>query len=172
MGTVTSAFLLIPRSFLADRDQVMRKGGEHASATVLEKHVILDAHSAPSRPVDARLDGNDGVVWKRCFGRPRQPRRLMHLDADPVTEAMAERIAETAVFNVAPRDRVGIPSAHAGVNRAGGALVRLPNDRVDLTLLISRLSDDEGTRHIGAVATDDGAEVDQEKVPLLHCALG
>src|SRR5687767_10537036 len=149
----------------------MRKRREHPGAAVFEKDVILNADTAPPGPVDARLDRDDGVVRKRRLGGPRQPWRFVYLDADPMAEAVTELVAETAVFNVAARDCVGIPPTHPCPDGSRRALVGLTNDRMDRSLLVARGTDNEGAGDVRAVASDHGPEVDQKKIPILHGAL-
>src|SRR5687768_11787864 len=111
-------------------------------------HIVLDPHSAPSRPVDAGLNRHNGAFHQRTLRCLREPRRFMHLQADAVAEAMSEQISKTAVLNVAPRDAIGIPTGHAWAHGSHGALICEPHNLIYLALFQRRVSDDERARDV------------------------
>src|SRR5207253_5506688 len=57
-------------------------------------HVVFDPHPAVPREVHARLDGDDRVGRQGIGVGLREARRFVHLEPEPVTERMAERLAE------------------------------------------------------------------------------
>src|SRR5438045_3235065 len=116
-------------------------------------HIILDPHSAPPRPINARLDRHDGACHERTFRRFCQSRRFMHLESDSVPEAVSKEVTETAVLNVAPRHPVGIPTAHPGPYRSRRTLVRESHDVVDVELHRRRMAEEVRPGVIGVVPT-------------------
>ena len=67
-------------------------------------HVVLDANTAASRDVNARLDRDHGILGQRLRARAREPRRFMHLESQAVARRMAEGRAKTAEKAEALRD--------------------------------------------------------------------
>ena len=47
-------------------------------------------------------------------GRGREPRRLVHLEAEPVTQRVAERVAEASRRDDVAGERVTFAAGHAG----------------------------------------------------------
>src|SRR6478672_10466066 len=133
-------------------------------------HVILDAYPAPTRTIYPRLDGHHRPGGQSCSGSTRQPRRLVHFQPDPVTEAVPEQRAKTATLNVVTSERVGIPPEHSDPYGRRRHPVGLADDIVDPALLLRRLADDEGAGDVRAVALHLGAEVHQEKIAVPQLA--
>src|SRR5438132_11733320 len=97
-------------------------------------NVVLYSNPAPPRPVDAGLDRYNRAVSERRFHRFREPGCLVHLEAEPVSEAVSERFPIAAFLNVAPSERVGILTGHTRSDAAGGLGVRPPDYLVNLAL--------------------------------------
>src|SRR6185437_343060 len=113
----------------------------------------------------------DRVDGQRAIGRPGQAWGFMDLEANAVAQTMTERVALAALLNVASGYRVSILSAHASPDAGTGRLVRAAHDRVNRALLIGRTPYHHGARDVGAVAVDDRAEVNQQKIAALHRAI-
>src|SRR5436309_4869317 len=78
----------------ADRDQVLAEPGEVVDAAVADGDVVLDPDARPALQVDPRLDRDDVAGGQRVGGFRRHPRRLVHLEPEPVAEPMAEGACE------------------------------------------------------------------------------
>jgi hypothetical protein len=63
------------------------------------QHVILDPHTAPPGDVDARLDRDHHSRLERAFFVLSQARGLVNLEADAVSQPVAEFGAITGVFD-------------------------------------------------------------------------
>src|SRR5690348_9137287 len=98
-------------------------------------HVVLDAYPAPTRTINPRLDGDHRSRRQSCCRGTRQPRCLVHLQPDPMTEAVPEQWAKTATLNVVTSERVGIPTRHSDAYGRRRHAVRLTDDIVHPTLL-------------------------------------
>src|SRR3954453_7133072 len=99
---------------LSDLDQFRGYVGQHLDAVVGDQHIVLDPDTAPTREIGAWLDGEDHAcgdlfVLRVNIGPPsRNPRILVHLDAETVAGAMAERLAQTARRQRVARRRVDV----------------------------------------------------------------
>src|SRR3954468_22720542 len=79
---------------LLDLDQVAGGTGERVSAARADEHGVLDADPAPTRQVDARLDGHGHAFDESSRGRARHDeRRLVDLEPDTVTQPVREVVA-------------------------------------------------------------------------------
>src|SRR5688500_19101125 len=126
-------------------------------------HVVLDPHPTPPRPVDAGLHRHHCALHERTIGRFGEARGFVYLQPDAVPEAVSEHLSKPAVLNVAPRDRVGIPTRHPRPQRLRRSLIRESIDLVELSLLICRSSDYERTSDVGAVPIHDSTDISQIK---------
>src|SRR5574340_1002405 len=89
-----------------DLDQLLGKGRQQFDALVAYDRQILDPDAARTLQVDPRLDRDD-VAGGEDVGRLRgQSRRLVHLEADTVAEAVAELLAEPGLGDRLPREQV------------------------------------------------------------------
>ena len=128
-----------------------------------EVDVVLQPHPAPARKIDPRLDRHHRVQRQRRLGGGRQPRRLVHLEAEPVAQRVAERVAEAPGRDDLPRQRVALPAGHAGTEVLERAALGGPDQLVDRPLALVRARpDDHGAGEIGAVSVHLRAEVKQQ----------
>src|SRR4051794_2902112 len=98
------------------RGEVLRGGGQHLAAAVVDDHEILDPHAEATRHVHARLH-RDGVAADQIAFRARcEGGRLVDLEPDSVTEAVAELVAVAALLDDVARDPVEFPRAGAGAH--------------------------------------------------------
>src|SRR3954468_24373876 len=86
--------------------------GQNLGAAGGEVHIVLDANAAPAGTINARLDRHDCALPERRFDGLCQPRRFVDLEAEAVTEAVAERVAIAAVFDVAASEAVRLLPLH------------------------------------------------------------
>src|SRR6185436_4832567 len=69
--------------------------GQKLAAGAGDEHVVLDAHAALAREVDARLDGDDHAGAKLLLAASlAHARQLVDVAADPVSKTEAEVLAE------------------------------------------------------------------------------
>src|SRR6266550_7582811 len=131
--------------------------------------IVLDADSSPTRTVDARLDRHHGALSQQGFDGFRQPRRFVHFQPQPVTEAVSEGVAVPTVLNVATSQTVGILPFHSRSHGFRGDSIGVSYDLVDLALLTRGGTDHKRPRDVGAVALVLRAEIQQQKIaPLDH----
>src|SRR5271165_1796277 len=104
------------RLLVAD-DQVLVEPVEHSGAAVLHRYQVLDPDPEPARQVDAGLDGHDVADYQRVGGAPRQVRRLVDLQADPMTEPVAEALPIPAFVDDRPRNTVNLGPCSAWLHR-------------------------------------------------------
>src|SRR5204863_5304493 len=121
------------------------------------------AYAAEVLTVDARLDGDDIAGEQLVAGTEPHVRRLVHLHADSMPEAVEEvlverlarpkvaRRAEPALLDHVTGDLPRALSGHAWRDRLGAPLERLEHRRVHLLQPVRRLPEAEGARHVGAV---------------------
>ena len=79
-----------------DGHELLREPGQHLAAAVGHDDQVLDADAELARQVDPGLDRHRVAGLQRALRGLRQPRRLVHLQPDPVAEAVPEAIAEPA----------------------------------------------------------------------------
>src|SRR5687768_15993005 len=120
--------------------------GEQRRAPGRQVTVIANSYVSPPRPIDPRLDRPRGILAEDTVGRLGQPRGFMHLQTQPMTEAVDEFIAITAPLNVVAGNGVGIPPLPYGPDGPRGDRVRASEHIVNLALLGARPTHDHGTR--------------------------
>src|ERR671935_2566659 len=115
---------------LTEVDHVFAEVREVVDAVRRHDDVVLDADAAETLEIDPRLHGDD-VAGRECVRRLRRhPRRLVHLEAEPVTEPVAERPFELGRFDDGARDPVGIDAGEPGANSFQRCLLRFGDDAV------------------------------------------
>ena len=117
------------------------------------------------------LDGDDVTGCERSSRRPRDPRVLVDLEADAVAGAVGERVGPTGL---ADDDRqasstalVSVPAATAATPAACAAVTTSSIRRC----VAEGSPMQNGAGHVGAVAVDQRAEVDDHEVALLDPAV-
>src|SRR5581483_10504337 len=114
--------------------------------------------------VDAGLDRDDVAGGKHVARLGREARRLVHVEPQPVAEAVAHRAAERARVDDAPGERVGLDARDAGVDAVERALLRGENRRVRLLRLAVERAGRERARVVRRVAADRAAGVDHDEL--------
>src|SRR5450759_2676971 len=144
--------------------------GEYFGAARREVDIVFDANPSPARTVDSRLDRHHRALTEQGLDGFRQPRRLVHLESQSVTEAVSESVTIASILNVATSQTVGILSLHSRPYRFRGDGVGVPHNVVDLALLARGGSDHQGARDVGAVALVLSAEIEEEQITALDHA--
>src|SRR5665811_584587 len=93
-------------------EELSGKIGEYFRPLRGEVNVVLDADPSPTRTVDSRLDRHHRALSQQGLDGFRQPWRLVHLESQPMTEAVPESGAVPLVLNVATSQTVCILSLH------------------------------------------------------------
>src|SRR2546430_14163157 len=99
-----------------------------------------DAYPAPTRQVHARFHRKhharfEGVATTHL----RQPRRLVHLEADAVPEAVREGLTVTGAGNDLARERIALFAGHPRTEAALGVLLCFEDQGMQLhELLVAR----------------------------------
>ena len=88
--------------------------GEDLAAVLGDHHQVLDPDPELARQVDAGLDGDDVAGAQLVLGALRQPRRLVDLEADAVTETVAELLAVAGGVDHRAGDGVDLAAAGPG----------------------------------------------------------
>src|SRR6202008_4779456 len=116
--------------FLFSRDlkQLSREIRENFRTGGGQMHIVLDADSAPAGTVDAGLDRNNRAFTERRFDGLCQTRCFVDLEAQPVSETVAERVAVATVLDVAARQTIGFLSLHSRSHRLRRDYICVAND--------------------------------------------
>src|SRR4051794_2440173 len=113
---------------LADREQVLRERGQDLAPLLGHDDQILDATPPHTGEVEPRLDG-DHVSDGEHIGRFRPHRGcLVHLDPDPVAEAVTVCVAEAGRGDRHARCCIDIPSVGAGTYGVEPVALRLRHE--------------------------------------------
>src|SRR6266478_7429560 len=75
---------------------------QHFAAVRRHQYVVLDSHSPPAGKVNAGLNSEDHSRLKHGVGILPDGRRLVNLQTDPVTQAMAKKLAEARLLDDGP----------------------------------------------------------------------
>src|SRR5438046_4414126 len=152
-------------STLGDDRQLLGQGGEHLAVLLAADHEILDADAEAVGQVDAGLDGHHAAGAQRLLSvRARESWGLVHVHADPVTEAVTELLAVARTFDHGSRHRVDLAPARTRRDRLHALLLGRAHELVDLTRLRrSALAGGVRARAVRAVALHACAPVDREQ---------
>src|ERR1700682_6848626 len=131
-------------------------------------NVVLDSNPSPTRTVNSRLYRHNRSFAEQRLDGLRQTRGFVHLESQPVTEAVPKRVAIATVLNVATSETVGILSPHACTYGFRGCSVVVPHDIVDGALLVRCLADHDCAGDVGTVTVVLRAEIEEQEVSALH----
>src|SRR5579859_4851120 len=140
-------------------EQFAREVRQDGRPVRAEVDVIFDAYPTPSWPVNSRLDSYDGADGQHGIGRPRQTRRLVYLQSQPMSQAVTEGIAVAAPLNVVARQRIGILSLETGPHLRGRGLVGATNYGIQIVLFFGRRTHHHRARDVGAISAGFGTEI-------------
>ncbi len=79
---------------LGDGQELLREPDGVLDPVVGHDHVVLDPDPEAAGEVDAGLDGDDVAGRERVGALGREPRRLVDVEAEAVSEPVAERAGE------------------------------------------------------------------------------
>src|SRR5215207_2043856 len=150
--------LMNGREFLGER-------GQHIRPVVPDDDEVLDPDPAQPAQVDAGLDGDDVPAREHVAGLRREPRRLVDEQADAVPEPVAERLAEPLPVDPTPRDPVHVLALFTDAYGGERLLLRRQADLVRARELVGKRPCRERARAVRAVAVDDAAGVDDDRLP-------
>jgi hypothetical protein len=111
-------------------EQLSREISQYLWPARSEMDVVLYTDSSPPRTVNSWLDRHDRALPKERFDRLGEAGRLVDLEAQPVTEAVAECFAVAMVLNVAASQTIGILALHTGTHRSGRHRIGVLHDSV------------------------------------------
>ena len=134
---------------------------------VTDNHQVFDAHPELTRQVHAGLDGDHVPGFEHRLGALPQPRLLVDLQPDAVTEPVSE--VWTMPRGVADLARDGVDLA-AGLARSHGLEARqlcLEDKLVDLGAVPAGAARRDRSRAVRAVAVERRSEVDRDELPSL-----
>jgi hypothetical protein len=143
------------------------KIGEHARSIRAEIYVILDPNAAPLRTIDARFNGDDRIGREFRGSSTCQPRSLVHFEADAMAERMPEIAAEAGGRYIIACNGIGIGTDHSRMYSPGRTLVRNADYVVHRAHVVTRMTDDDRSRDVGAITAVLGAKVEQKKIVAL-----
>src|SRR5262249_14442086 len=131
---------------LADLDQVLAEVREVVDAAVGDNDVVLDPDPAEAFEIDARLDRDD--VPEREKVRPflAHARSLVDLQADAVTEPVAEAARELRRVDDLACCAIGVDAGETGANRLERGGLRIDTDAVRFLQLVRKRSGRERAR--------------------------
>ena len=95
--------------------ELLRHVGEHFVSGAGDQHIVLDPHTAPSRHINARLDGDNHSRPQLGFLADGQPRRFVNLQTRAVPQAMTKCLAEASSSDDLSRDAVDLLASHTGL---------------------------------------------------------
>src|SRR4051812_30172680 len=145
--------------------EVVRVPREGLAAVFVDEQEVLEAHPADARQaLDAGLDGDDVAGDELVLAREPEPRRLVHLEADAVTEPEVEALREhlpglaralgglPGGLDDVAGDVVERAPGHARADRGARGLERFAHDVAQGGDLGAHGPVDEGPRHVGPAA--------------------
>ncbi len=134
--------------------------GQDLAAVGGYQHVVFDPDATPAGQVDAWLDGNDHAGLKRDVGFLAEPRGLMDIEAQAVTQAVGKKRAETGLLDDGAGFGVDVPRHRTGPDRGDSSLLRRQDGPVDLLELGSDLTGDQHPRQVTFVGPAGRPPVD------------
>src|SRR3954468_20552497 len=96
--------------------QLSSEIGEDLRTVGSEVDIVFDANSAPARPVNAGLDRHDRARAEYGLDSFSESWRFVDFEPETVTETVAERLAEAALFDIAASQAVSFLPLHARPN--------------------------------------------------------
>src|SRR6266700_769141 len=157
---------------LFDGYQVLGEAREDLGTVFRDDDEVLDPDAAFTRKVDPGLDRDDVAGRERVGRFAAQSRRLVHLDADAVAEAVAELLAEAGAVDHRSGGRIGVDAARARADALQPRLLALEADSVGVLQPVGQRAGCEGAGAVGAVAVDERAGIDNHGLAGLNLTLG
>src|SRR6266511_4268001 len=151
-------------AYRSQLEELLGGGGEQLVTVRADDSEILDPHAAEAGEVDTGLDGH-----RRSGGDPTRaarahPGRLVDLQADAVAARVAEGVAAAGGRDHLAAGLVDLGTAHPGAQRGQSRLLSAPHQLVELPLARRGAAEHHRAGHVGAVALDHRAEVEDDQV--------
>src|SRR5579875_2474884 len=147
-------------------------GGQQGRPVGSHDEYVLDADSALAGQVDARLDGDGNPAGKLTRSAVPDQRRLVHLEADAVAEAVLEMLAVPGVTDHVPGGGVHVRDVGTRPGGLDAGPLRGRDKLVDLALPACGLAERDGAGHVRVVAAVGGAEVHRDQVAAAQRPVG
>ena len=145
------------------REQILRKAREHLRAALADDDEVFDPHAALAREVDARLHGDDVSSDERVRGLRVEDRLLVHVEPDPVPDAVEDGHAR--LLDAGARDRVDVCGLRADPDGGQGALLGGVAQGVRPPEALGERPRGEGPGAVRAVPAHLRARVDDHRLP-------
>src|SRR5262249_12417494 len=126
--------------------------------------VVFDPDTELARQVDSGLDRDRVAGCERRAIPAHQVRLFVAVHPQTVAEAVREEGAVPGVFNDLAGRTVHVLSGNTGRQRVDAGPLCAVDDRIDLAQLVGGCSEGNGPRHVGGIAADLAAGVDQDHV--------
>src|SRR5580658_4990817 len=153
------------RSLVETAMDVLCESGQGAGAVLGHHQSVLDTDAAVPGNIDTGLDGDDEAGSEDSSAQLTDRRCLVDIEPDAVPRAVLETLRPAGIGDDPAANVIDLLGRDAGPHGGGpGRLGRL-DDVEDAGQLAFRLGvDAEGPGHVGAVALERGAEVDDHRV--------
>lgn len=142
---------------------------EHLSSTGGDDPVVFETDAELAGDVDAGLVGKGHAGGEWCSVAADEVGPLVTVHADAVAEAVGEVLVIGAVVGVGDDFACGVVDRvawNAGTGCGERGCLSLVHDIKDLLLLVGGFTEDEGARHVGLIALDGAAIVDEDDLVL------
>src|SRR5947207_14451812 len=118
----------LPHPASRDFQKFAWKIREYLGTAGCEMHIVLYANPTPARTVDSRFDRHHRAGAQRRFDGFRQPGRFVDFQPETVAEAVAKRVAISAVLDVASSEAICLLTFHPGADRARSDSIGVTHD--------------------------------------------
>src|SRR5438552_8710570 len=161
------------------RLEIVRILRQVLGAVLRHEHEVFEPHAAEALAVAARLDGDDVARAQRLLGSEAHPRRLVHLEPDPMAEAVEEALVERLSLHLRPlrllarrledlaRAVEDGPAVGSIPDLGKGAVESLLAESMPGANLIGDVADDERAGHVAVTErlVVAGPDVDHDRHP-------
>jgi hypothetical protein len=103
---------------------------------------------------------------------PGEARRLLDFKANAMAEAVAEMVAHASSFNDLARSGIYPGADLTGASSGQGCILRLEDERIELSRLAGAGRDSYGASHVGMVSGEARSQVQNHEVAALHFPVG
>src|SRR5580765_151710 len=159
-------------TFRSELDQFACGRPDDNTAVVGDLHHVLDPDTAHAREVDPGLNRHHGAGRQRIVLLAAEARRLVDLEADPVPEAVHERVAVARALDHVAADGVHRLAGDTGLHGVDARLLGLPDDVMDRAELGRGRPERDRPRHVGVVAGGERPEVELDDVAFREGPVG
>src|SRR6266545_5101034 len=151
-------------AYRSQLEELLGGGGEQLVTVRADDSEILDPHAAEAGEVDTGLDGHGRSGGDPTRAARPHPGRLVDLQADAVAGRVAEGVAAAGLRDHLAAGPVHLGAADPGAQRGQPRLLGAPHQLVELPLARRGAAEHHRAGHVGAVALDHRAEVEDDQV--------